>query len=151
MKKITFRSRVSVLLLLFITAACVVPIVLLICSGDVSNQAIYPVVGTLIFCYVIFFGISYTIKEDRLLVKVFGIRCSRIEVSEITFVKRSYNPLSAPAASLKRLCVDGYGVFTLISPVREQEFLDKLKEINPNINISVSSKEEWWRVWDWDI
>jgi hypothetical protein len=79
------------------------------------------------------------------------IPCWSCFLSEITCVERSYNPISAPAASLKRLSIDGLGVYTLISPAREQKFLETLKAINHNIKINVSNKEEWWRIWDWDI
>jgi hypothetical protein len=39
----------------------------------------------------------------------------------------------------------------LISPVREQEFLEALKTVNPSIQITVSDKKGVWRFWDWDI
>jgi hypothetical protein len=55
------------------------------------------------------------------------------------------------AGSFKKLKITKSGFPYLISPVREQEFLDTLKEINPNISIRVSNKKGWWRFWDWDI
>jgi hypothetical protein len=40
----------------------------------------------------------------------------------------------------------------LISPVREREFIDELKAVNPDIVIDVPpDKKGIWRVWDWDI
>ena len=86
----------------------------------------------------------------------------KILISSITSVERSYNPINAPALSLKRLRLrfkferenkwdEFYMGLPLISPVREQEFLETLKNINPNIQINVNDKKGWWRFWDWDF
>ena len=81
--------------------------------------------------------------------------CGSIEILNISSVKRSYNPLSSPATSLKRLRIDLIGgyifSYTLISPVREQEFIQELKSLNPNIMINVPDKKGLWRIQDWDI
>ena len=136
MEKKSFRSRVSVLLLLFITAIIGFPLISIIRSGNIFNPAVYTIVGVLIFCFAIFFGMSYGIKERRLFIKVLGITCGNMEISEIISIERSYNPLSSPAASLKRLCIRSkksgklkWPYYFLISPAHEQEFLDTLKEI----------------------
>ena len=42
-------------------------------------------------------------------------------------------------------------MFWLISPVREKEFIEALKAINPNINVQIPEKTGKWRIWDWDI
>jgi hypothetical protein len=39
----------------------------------------------------------------------------------------------------------------LISPAGEQEFIECLKAINPNISVDVPVKKGAWRVQDWDI
>lgn len=78
-----------------------------------------------------------------------------VEIKDIESVERSYNPLSSPAASLKRLSIRLGGKskypFMLISPVREKEFLEELKAINPDIDVSVPDKKGSWRIQDWDI
>ena len=38
-----------------------------------------------------------------------------------------------------------------VSPVREQEFIETLKAINPDIEINVSDKKGIWRILGWDI
>jgi hypothetical protein len=86
----------------------------------------------------------------------------RILISTITSVKRSYNLYKAPAFSLKRLriCFDKkkdnkwdefYMGMPMISPAREQKFLETLKALNPNIQINVNDKKAWWRFWNWDF
>ena len=157
MEKKVFRSRVSVLILLFVIATISFPMIFIICSENILNPTLYTLVGTLIFCFAIIFGMNYTITEGRLLIKILGIKYGRVEISEIISVERSYNPLSSPASSLKRLCIRFKKSgkikwpFWLISPAHEQEFLDMLKEINPDIHIRVVNKEARWRIWDWDI
>ena len=80
-------------------------------------------------------------------------------LSAITSVERTYSPIPATALSLKRLRIHfrkdykwyRYGFTPLMSPVREQEFLETLKAINPKIQINVSEKKGWSRFWDWDF
>ena len=63
------------------------------------------------------------------------------------------------ASSLKRLCIlfEGRGKFQhrmldwVISPVREQEFIEALKVADPDIYINVPIKKGIWRFGDWDI
>lgn len=86
---------------------------------------------------------------------MWNIPSGSVSISSITSIKRSYNPLSSPAASLKRLRLDlrrsEKFPFVLISPVRETVFIDELKAINPNIKVEVPVKKGIWRIQDWDI
>jgi hypothetical protein len=103
----------------------------------------------------ILFGMRYIISGDRLYFKMWCIPNGSIKISDILLVERSYNPLSSPAASLKRLCIrmeEGAKYpYWLISPVREQEFIKELKSIDPLIHVHVPVKKGIWRFWDWDI
>ncbi len=78
-----------------------------------------------------------------------------LNIADILSVERSYNPLSAPAASLKRLCIhfpkNKKFPYLLISPVREQAFIKALKKVNPNICVHLPEKKGIWRIQDWDI
>ena len=78
-----------------------------------------------------------------------------MKITNIISVERSYNPLSSPAASLKRLSISLGGKakfpYMLISPVREKEFIEELKILNPNIFVRIPDKKGIWRVQDWDI
>jgi hypothetical protein len=152
MEKKVFRSRMSVLLMVFILAICSISPISMIRSGNIVNTELYITIGVIAFIVFISCGIRYEITDKKLGIKLWILPFGRKHpISEITSVERSYNPISAPAASLKRLSIDGYGVYALISPAREQEFLETLKIINPNIKINVSDKNDWWRIWDWDI
>jgi hypothetical protein len=155
MERKVFRSKVSVLLCLFFLSVMLPILVVIIRAGSIFNPAFYTVAGTFILIFFLFCGIRYEFNDSKLSVRMCGIKYFTVPVSAIISVERSYNPLSAPAASLKRLCLrfkKGYKwPYMLISPANEAEFLSCLQEINPDIYIRVNSKKAWYRIWDWDI
>jgi len=155
MKKKVFRSRISVLLMVFFLAIFLPPLIPMIRSGNIFNPAFYILAGTIAFVVLLFSIIRYEITDKELLCKLWKIPFGSFPLSQIASVERSYNPLSSAASSLKRLRVSfhkGYKwPYTLISPAREQEFLDALNKANPDIYIRVINKKGWWRIWCWDI
>ncbi len=156
MERKVFRSRVSVLLIIFILIIMLPGLIPMIRSGNIFNPGFYTIVGVIIFITLLFCGMRYIISGDKLCLKMcWTIPYGSVRITDIISTERSYNPLSSPASSLKGLCVrfkQGYKwPFILISPVREQEFLDCLKKVNPNIYIRVDNKKAWYRIWDWDI
>ena len=151
--KKVFRSRISVLLLGFILAVfipCTIPIIKhMVISG------LWIMGGTFVFIVFLFSGMRYLISEDKLYIKIWMLPSGSVEIKNIISVERSYNPLSSPAASLKRLRIGIGGKakfpYMLISPVREQEFIEELKAVNPDIYVRVPDKKGIWRIQDWDI
>ena len=148
-----FRSRQSVLIIAFILAIFIPCTILMMNPVIISGLLILGVTFLLIVS--LFGGMRYIISGDELIVKMWIIPGGRVKIADITLVERSYNPLSAPAASLKRLRIvfrkTPYFSYTLISPVREQEFIEELKAINPNIRVNVPVEKGRGRIWDWDI
>ena len=152
--KKVFRSRISVLLACILLAVlipcCIIPMI-----KYPFSPGFYLVGGILMFVVFIFGGMRYVISGDKLYLKMWIITCGGVKISDIIAMERSYNPLSSPAASLKRLqLVCGKGAkfpIVLISPVREQEFIEELRMVNPNIFVRVPAIRGIWRIWDWDI
>ena len=145
-----FRSRVSVLMIILTLPIFVIAVVPIIQYGD--YKMLLPLGGILLFIILLLSGIRYVVVAGKLLVKIWFIRTWSINIMDIVSVKRSYNPLSSPAASLKRLCIScSTRGSCLISPVREQEFIETLKAINPHIRVNVLDKKGKWRIQDWDI
>lgn len=107
--------------------------------------------GSLLLIVLVLFGMQYEIGETHLRIKLGPIPFGKLLITDITKVERTYNPLSAPAASLKRLSVKSAKRDFLISPADEKEFIRTLKSRNPNIIVEVSDKDDWYRIWDWDI
>lgn len=82
---------------------------------------------------------KYIIDNNSLQVNIGFIRYYHIKISNITAVRKTNNPLSAPALSLKRLEVR-YGKsfdYILISPRDRDAFIEDLLKINPSIKTDV--------------
>ena len=145
-----FRSRISVLLIGVILAAFIPSFISMYTHK--TFEGIYILVGTLLLIIFIFFNNRYIISENMFYVKTWIFPAKGVNIADIVSVKRSYNPLSSPAASLKRLKIKfSNGLPWLISPVREHEFIEALKEINPDIEVYIPYNKGIWRIWDWDI
>lgn len=144
-----FRSRVS-LLLLVVLLSSVAP-ALFLEEPDNAFAAYAILFGSIGLVILILFTTHYEITENELIIKYGPFTYSRVKLKAIEKVERSYNPLSSPAASLKRLLITSKNKSMLISPADEQAFLRMLQSRNPRILISVSDKDDWWRFWNWDI
>jgi len=152
-EKKVFRSRISVLFLIFVLAVFIPSSIPMI--KHMILPGLYTLGGTLVFIVFMFSGMRYVISGDKLYMKIWIIPSGSVKIADIVSIERSYNPLSSPAASLKRLRL-GLGErakfpYTLISPVKEQEFIEELKAINPDIYVRVPVKKGMWRIQDWDI
>jgi len=165
-KKKTFRSRISVLILGIILA----PYIFLVPSSiqlfrDELYGILYLVWVPFLFILFILGGFRYIISGNILYVKMWCIPNMSAKIEDIVSIERSYNFLSSPAGSLKRLRIDFkddmkslqyrpkwlHWPYWLISPVREKEFLKEIESIDPLIFINVPEEKGIWRFWDWDI
>ena len=160
MENKVFRSRISLLYVpIFGTFLCLGSFI----SG-INGLIIFGVITVL--CFFVFRSLYYVLTEKEIQIYccwgILGKPIGKILISGIISVERSYNPLPAQAASLKRLHIhmkkgriwQEYlppALILSISPVHEQEFLETLKILNHNIQINVTDKKGWWRFWDWDI
>ena len=155
-EKKVFRSRMSVLLFGPIFFPFIYSAIKLVQHNE--YQRLYVLGVALLICIFIFGGIRYVISGEKLSLKMWCIPNGSANIKDIISIKRSYNPLSAPSYSLKRLRIDFVkglkypcSSYWLISPVREKEFVDMLKAINPDIEVNIPEKKGFWRIWDWDI
>jgi hypothetical protein len=85
----------------------------------------------------IWFGTSYVIEEDKLIVRVGLISYTPINVVDIKLLKNTRTMLASPACSFDRVLIK-YGKYDeiAISPKNKKEFLEDLKRINPYIQLS---------------
>ena len=157
MEKKSFRSRISVLLIVIVAVPLSTKLFTTMFYSDMYGMdmlgGVLPfIIIPILFVILMIFGMRYVISENKLYVKMcWVIPWGSIHISDITSVKRSYNLLSSPAASLKRLYICSKQGDNLLSPVREQEFCDALRKINPNISVRLDSKKAWYRIFYWDI
>lgn len=83
-----------------------------------------------------FLGISYTIEEDRLTVcNLFFIR-QTYDLKKLISITPTRNPISSPAASLRRISLNfGCGSPLIISPASQAMFIEEILRINPNVQV----------------
>jgi hypothetical protein len=88
-------------------------------------------VGVVLLVVILFITIiipcRYTLLDDGLLIQS-GLIKTKIDYQRMRDVKPSWNPLSAPALSLKRVKIKLDRGFALISPKRRDEFIVELKK-----------------------
>ncbi|MDR0794617.1 MAG: PH domain-containing protein [Tannerella sp.] len=150
-KKLTFKSRVSGLLVIIFLAAFI-PLFI----KDFLNQSfpsMYISGGVFLLMIILLAGMRYIIHNGKLYLKMWFIPNGSVDINDIISVNRSYNSLSSNAGSLKRLSIyfKTNRMFWLISHVREKEFVETLKSINPYIDFCIPKETGKWRILDWDI
>lgn len=142
---ISYRMRIDLWLALLI----LIPLVMEVKIGIDSIRAGKPnwiIIGTLFLILLIFIPlvfIRYTLYNDYILVKCYLFGTERIPYESITNIKKTWNPLSSAAMSLRRIQIDytvnGRHEMTLISPVKRDEFL---KEVEKRMAVQKIKKEK---------
>lgn len=85
---------------------------------------------------------TYTVENNRLIVRFGFLYKETIEISEIKSIRESNNLLSSPASSLDRLEIKyGRSGSVLISPKEKLAFIETLKALNPEIQIFLKKKK----------
>ena len=102
---------------------------------DVTS--LYILLPVFLFIGSLFVNTRYRIHEDGYLRVISGIiPFPKINISELTRVSYTNNPLSAPALSLKRLGLyRNNQMVGLISPADRAKFIEELQKVNPNIQV----------------
>ncbi|MCL2738900.1 MAG: hypothetical protein FWE30_05585, partial [Bacteroidales bacterium] len=156
-QKQVFRSRISVLLIVFLSAIFILPCTIpMVKHMMIFGLSIMGVV--LLLVLLLYGGMRYIILGERLYLRIWSIPTCSFRIADIVSMKRSYYIFDIPTnttASFKKLRLQFAGEIRLyvhVSPVREKEFVEALKAINPNIQVNIPEKTgRWWRIWDWDI
>ena len=132
----TFRSRVSILLVLFIFAAMSPGIITALIEGQIVAALITLGVGLIILP--ILFCIRYRIEDDKLYVGEVFRKGTAFDLKKLESITPTRSILSAPAASLRRIKLDfGCGKALIISPASQEVFIDEILRINPNVKINL--------------
>ncbi|MBJ2196279.1 PH domain-containing protein [Barnesiella sp. CU968] len=130
------------LMLGLVAACCLVP-----CFIDHSLWLVTLCLAMLAFVLLTFQGIYYRIDGDKLIVYSFFIPTA-YPIDKIKEIKPTKSVLSAPATSLShRLAITftdrqilKSSIPLIISPVRQEEFIQHLLSINPEIRNNVRNK-----------
>lgn len=104
---------------------------------------------------IILLGMGYRLMGDKLISYFWGFQYFSIKIQNIKSISRSYSPLASNAGSLKRLKIELWEhhkfPYMLISPMNESEFIEALKEMNPEINVRVERPSFFGTVLGWII
>ena len=146
-----FRSRFSVVffgIFIAIFIMCTIP--------PINIPALCIISGTVIFIALLIGGIRYVILEDKLYLKIWTIPYWTVKIASIKSVERSYNLLLPKlSGSFKGIRIIYLGKVSLgsilITPAREQEFIEQLLKNNSNIYVRVPVKKRIWCFLDWDV
>jgi Bacterial PH domain len=119
--------------------ALALPFIAYVKADDLLGMIVPSVIGVVVAIVVITgeLGTYYVIEDTEIHIYGMFIRMGKVPIDNITSIKRSYNPLAAPALTLKRLKITygKWGEMCLISPKEEKRFLEILKEKNGSIEI----------------
>lgn len=109
--------------------------------GAFSWLAFFVLLLVACFIILVFLTIKYEIEEERLLIKCACSKPVKIDINTIKKIVETNNPISSPAASLDRLEITyaGNGKI-IISPERKNEFINDIKEINPNVIVKYTKR-----------
>lgn len=132
-----YRSKIDWWLAALVFLPILYPIYEGIITEDLTLVLIFAGINILLLW--MFATTNYTIEGDILVIRCGFFSKQKIAISDITSIQKTNNPLSAPALSLRRLEIK-YGRnydYALISPVRREEFVEKLCEINPEIRVGI--------------
>ncbi|MGQ8367261.1 PH domain-containing protein [Glaciecola sp. 1036] len=133
MSKVVFKSKMDtwlVLVLLFAIGSCLVACVFAFFTESLVEILIISGITVLTSAFIVWCFVStyYAITVDKLVVKS-GPFVWKIDLKTITKITASRNPISSPALSLDRLCIEyKQNSSLLISPKNKVEFLSELQK-----------------------
>lgn len=129
-----YKSKIGIELVLILGVTFGSIGVVMVLSGDYSPLLIN--VLLVAFIGYVFWKTEYKISGNNLNVKCSFFVNQDIAISSIRIIKETYNPISAPAASIDRLeIIYNRSDSVLISPKKKNEFIEHLLKINPTIEI----------------
>ena len=131
-----YPSRISVSVLVFFYAIMAYAGFNAFQSGEIPAIIIF--VCILLLVSGIFFTTRYYVDPETktLKVRVLGIPNGSIDLTQVREIRKSRSILSSPAISLDRILLDVKGgPDVLLSPRYQQDFLEEIKKINPDVKI----------------
>lgn len=132
---LVFKSKID----LWVGAIFALLPIIMICAV-IEKPDVVPIVITVLLIgmlIVLFFGTKYAIVGDELIIYG-GIYKKKIAINQITSLRPTKNPLSAPAMSLDRIEITFNPLMqiALVSPKDKETFVNKLLEVNPSIKLA---------------
>ena len=132
---LVFKSKID----LWVGAIFALIPIIMICTVIEEPDIVAIVITVLLIgmLAMLFFGTKYVIDDDELIIYG-GIYKKKIAINQITSIRPTKNPLSAPAMSLDRIEIafNPHMQIALVSPKDKETFVKKLLEVNPSIKLA---------------
>lgn len=105
-------------------------------AGEMSPLFLVTHFSLAILIYFFVVRIRYELDEENLTIYMGPVRYRKIALTSIRKMELSNNPLSSPAASLKRIAIhyDKWG-YVLISPKNREEFIAEVQDRKKKLEI----------------
>ncbi|MEY4330528.1 MAG: hypothetical protein RL609_1276 [Bacteroidota bacterium] len=105
-------------------------------AGEMSTIFLVTHFSLAILIYFFVVRIRYELDEENLTIYMGPVRYRKIALTSIRKMELSNNPLSSPAASLKRIAIhyDKWG-YVLISPKNREEFIAEVQDRKKKLEI----------------
>jgi Bacterial PH domain len=120
--------------LLALLAACFIPAFITEANAKSKDlDGLYIMAGVMALVTALLFTTNYKVNGNTLRAYAFFIPYRPVAISSITKIEETYNPLSAPAASIDRLAITHGNGYLLISPKDKAGFIAHMLQLNPGI------------------
>lgn len=143
-KMLKFKSKIDWWLAIIIWGSMIFSIGIGIYAIFTKNPSLLDLILTTLLAIMLPIGVlwmcltTFYVIEDNVLIIQYGPFKKLVQLDSIQTVRKTNNPLSSPALSLKRLEIT-YGKYdmVLISPKKRDEFIALLAKSCPNANINI--------------
>jgi hypothetical protein len=129
-----YRSKIGIEIIALL-AAGMIPGFITTLADDKNNDPEVPWIlgGIFILIFGLMMSTRYKIDGNMLRIYVLVFPYRPIDITTITQIEETNNPLSAPATSLDRLGIKHGKGYMLVSPKDKHGFIAALQQINPDI------------------
>jgi hypothetical protein len=128
-----YKSKIGWELVALLAAAFVPAFITQANTTGKDIEGLYIMAGVMALVTALLFTTYYKVTGTTLRAYALFIPYRPVAISTITKIEETYNPLSAPAASIDRLGITHGGGYLLISPKDKAGFITHLQQINPGI------------------
>ncbi|MFV8270120.1 PH domain-containing protein [Flavobacterium sp. GT2N3] len=137
--KVTYRSKLGIeLIIIFL----LVPVFIFFADNNNNKITAISSIGVvLLLLFFLYKSTYYTVDGIILIIKSAWLVNEKLDITSITKIAETNNPISSPATSIDRIEIF-YNKFDsiLISPIDKEKFINHLKKIKPTIKVVYKSK-----------
>lgn len=126
--RVVYKSKVDVWLLALVYGLSVLSAMPALYVGF-SWIALIVLLFIVSFITLLVFGIKYVIEGELLYIHYSCFHVETVNINKITRISATRNPISAPAASIDRICIEYDNGTVVISPKDKETFIRQLCEM----------------------